>query len=401
MSLMLLLLSLLAAVVLPALAQDDWHVLLFDSSSKSFLRVNADGTQETYTLDLPQEVFVGAREMAFSPDGSQVAFCTIEYGENGNSTTTLHVRNLETGGEIASVDLGSSIGCRTVGNEDSSLLAVALIRYYSADPQADTSQSAWEVLVIDSATGETLHTLNADSPASSALEYRYGESFLPYVFRVSDEEVVFGEVPYGTEFPPDFPTYTWNFGTDTIEPTSISGLVYSDYMPSTGELAWLEADESLPSGDPIGPMSRNNVVNVTDSSGETIMVYHSPDWLLSSVQFFEGGERLMLQLFEPFDADAPDQVFETRWLALDRQGNTTDLFSSESFASLTPAPGGFLAFYTTSQTLPATYQLEYHGEGGVETLLTFESDVYGGWEIAYVTPSTPATDLPPFTAVSP
>jgi hypothetical protein len=339
--------------------------------------------------------------MAFSPDGTRAAFCTIEYGENGNNTTTLYVRDIVAGTDLVTLDLGSSIGCRVTGNEDNSLLAVALIRYYSGDPAADTSRSAWELLVIDAATGETLHTLNADSPAASAIEYRYGESFLPYVFRVSGDEVVFGEVPYGTEFPPDFPTYNWNFQTDTIEPTEISGLVYSDYLPSTGELAWIEANESLPSGEPVGPMPRNNVVNVTDANGETTMVFHSPDWLLSSVQFFDGGERLMLQLFEPFDESAPEQVFETRWLALDRQGNTSDLFSSEAFADLTPAPGGYLAFYTTSQTLPATYQLEYYGEGGIETLLTFESDVYGGWEVAYVTPSTPVEDLPPFTPVNP
>lgn len=398
---LLLTVSLLAAMALPALAQENWFTLLFNSMSKEFVRVNADGTQETYSLSLPEDVFVGARAMAFSPDGSRVAFCTIEYGENGVNTTTLYVRDLAAGADLITRDLGSAIACRVTGNQNYSQLAVAMIRYYTGDPQADTSQSAWEIQMIDVISGDTIRTLNASSPAASVIDYRYGDSFLPYVFRLDAEGVLFGEVPYGTEFPPDFPTYHWQFDSDTLTPSQQPELLFSDYLESTGEMAWIAADASLPAGVPMGPMPSNNVVNVTDANGETRMVYYSPDWLLSSVVFMNGGERLMLQLFEPFDPNSADQTYDTRWIALDRQGSISELFSGATFIELKSAPGGYLAFYTTSQTLPATYQLEYYADGGIETLYTFESDVYGGWEVAYVTPPTFAENLPPFTAVNP
>ena len=115
----------------------------------------------------------------------------------------------------------------------------------------------------------------------------------------------------------------------------------------------------------------------------------------------EGGERLLLQLGESFDPNNPNEMLSTHWLALDRQGIVTELYSTDSFATLEPAPGGYLIFGTTSKTLPATYTLEYNGEGGIETLLTLESDQYGALEIAYVPPSLPAEDLPPFTAITP
>ena len=398
---LLLLLCISILAVMPAQAQDNWFTVLYNSMTKTFLRVSVDGTQETFSLDLPEDAFIGAREMAFSPDGSRVAFCLIDYSENNQNPTTLYVRDLTSGTNIIEKDLGTSIGCRVVGNEDSSQLSVGLIRYYESDPAADTSQSAWELPVIDATTGETLHSLNTDSPAAAALEYPYGESFLPYVLHFSDNEVIFGEVPYGTEFPPDFPTHAWQLEGDTLEPTKGWGFPFSAHLESTGEVAWLAQDPNLPAGQPFGPVPSNNIVNVTDANDETRVVYHSPDWILTGVEFMNGGAQLLLQLSEPLDMSDPNQTPSTRWIALDRQGNKTDLFTSEGFASLSIAPDGYLLFSTTSASLPATYTLEYHGEGGIETLLTLESEQYGAWEVAYVTPQEPAEDLPPFTEINP
>jgi hypothetical protein len=398
---LLLLLCLSALAVFPARAQEDWSALLYNSMTKTFLRVNVDGIQETFPLDLPGDAFISPREMAFSPDGSRVAYCLIEYTENGQNPTTLYVRDLESGTNLVEQDLGISTACRVTGNEDASLLSLGLIRYSSFDPAADTSQPAWEVLVIDAATGETLYTLNANSPAAASLEYPYGESFLPYVLHFSGNQVIFGQVPYGTEFPADFPTYTWQLDEDRLEPAKGWGYPFSAHLESTGEIAWLAQDETLPFGEPFGPVPSNNIVNVTDANDEPRVAFHSPDWILTGVEFMNGGAHLLLQLTEPLDVSDPIQTAETRWISLDRQGNKMDLFSSDGFASLSVAPGGYLVFSTTSASLPATYTLEYHGDGGIETLLTLESDQYGAWEVACVTPEPLVEDLPPFTAINP
>jgi hypothetical protein len=396
-----LLCLLVVLVVIPATAQSDWFVMLFNSMTREFVRVNADGTQETYSVDLPENQYVGARDIAFSPDGSRVAFCVVEYRENNQNITTLHVRELTSGTSLVAQDLGSSIACRVTGNDDFSQLAVALVRYFSGDPQADTSLPGWELLVVDPNTGETQYTLNRDSPLAESVTYTYGETFLPYVLRFNDNEVIFGEVPYGTEFPPDFPVYTWRLDADTLEPIEGWGYPFPMFLESTGEFAALEQDQTLPAGEPMGPVPRSNIVTVTDASGASQVVYHSPDRVLVGVQFIEGGERLMLQLTESFDPNNPNAVPATHWIALDRQGNVEDLLSTDGFATLNAAPEGYLVFSTESNTLPATYVLDYHGDGGVSTLLTLESEQYGAWEIAYVSPATPAEGLPPFTPITP
>jgi hypothetical protein len=396
-----LLCLLVALVAIPATAQNDWFVMLFNSLTREFVRVNADGTQETYALDLPENLYVGARDTAFSSDGSRVAFCVVEYRENNQNVTTLYVRELASGTSIVAQDLGSSIACRVTGNDDFSQLAVALVRHFSGDPQADTSLPGWELLIVDSTTGQTQYTVNPESPLAASITYTYGETFLPYVLRFDESEVIFGEVPYGTEFPPDFPVYAWQLDADTLEQTEGWGYPFPDFLESTGEFASLEQDPTLPAGEPMGPVPISNIVTVTDASGATQVVYHSPDRVLVGVEFIEGGERLMLLLTESFDPNNPNDIPDTYWIALDRQGNVAELFSSDGFATLTAAPDGFLVFSTESDTLPATYTLVYHGEGGVSTLLTLESDQYGAWEIAYVSPSTPTDGLPPFTPIIP
>lgn len=380
-------------------AQDDWFVLLFNSMTKTFMRVHDDGTQETFSLDLPSETYLSAREAAFSPTTDQIAFCVTQYSADNVNSSKLYVRDLEAGTTLVERDMGNTAACRVTGNEDMSLISVGIIR--NPFSENEDQPASWELLILDTETGETLHSLTAETPLGASLEYRYGAMFLPYVLHFQGREVIFGEVPYGTEFPPDFPTYAWNLDTDALEPVKEWGYPFSAHLDSTGETAWLAQDESLPAGEPFGPVPPNNIVNVTDTDEDVKVVYYSPDWILTGVEFMEGGERLLLQLSEPFDPNAPNAPPHTRWITLDRDGNKTELLTSENFTDLTPAPGGYLVFTTASPTLPATYTLDYHGAGGIETLLSLETDLYGAWEVVYVTADEPRTDLPPFTEITP
>jgi hypothetical protein len=397
-----LLAALTALLALPASAQGDWFALLYNNMTREFLRVNADGTEETYSLGLPENLYVNARDMAFSPDGSHVAFCVIEYKENNQNITTLFVRELATESNVLTQDLGSSIGCRVTGNDDLSLLAVALVRYYTGAPQTDPSLFPWELSILDADTGEIVNSLTPESPLAPSLEYAYGETFLPFVLQFARDEVIFGEVPYGSEFPPDFPTYSWQLDANTLEPTAGWGYPFSDTLESTGELASLAQDPTLPAGEPGGPLPRNNIVTVTDASGATEVVCHSPDWILVGVEFIDNGERLAFELLEPFDPNDPNVPSGMRLIALDRPGNVTELISSGGSIVVMGAPDGFVVFVNQSSTLPSMLSLQYGSDGNLNTVWSYDVPQTGSpWELAFVIPPTPAENLPPFKAINP
>ena len=63
----------------PAMAQDNWGVYLFNGNSGELVRVNGDGTQAVSGLGLEQGAYVSSFDMAFTRDGSRLAFCATTY----------------------------------------------------------------------------------------------------------------------------------------------------------------------------------------------------------------------------------------------------------------------------------------------------------------------------------
>jgi hypothetical protein len=109
----------LMLLVGPTLAQGDlWSIYLYNGNTGELVRVFTDGTQQAYTLSLPVNGFISSRDMAFSDDGSRVAYCVISYPTDGGDQpvqpdATLVVRDLASGANLLERDLGNAIGCAT------------------------------------------------------------------------------------------------------------------------------------------------------------------------------------------------------------------------------------------------------------------------------------------------
>src|SRR5690242_14713267 len=159
---------------MPAMAQDTWGVYLFNSNSGELVRLNGDGTQAVSGLGLEQGAYVGSYDMAFTRDGSRLAFCATTYPQTTDATTPVlptarfYLRDMAAQNYLLNLDLGNAVGCRTgraAFNADETQVAVSRINYWPGDPAADTSKPVWQMLVLDIAGGMTVKELNTNSPA--------------------------------------------------------------------------------------------------------------------------------------------------------------------------------------------------------------------------------------------
>ncbi len=115
--------------------------------------------------------------------------------------------------------------------------------------------------------------------------------------------------------------------TANIAAVDVYGAVALDYLTDTGEIAWIELNSDLPAGMPAGPMPQANVVKLGDKTGNPPRtIYYTGDDVIGDVQFIDGGQRLAIQLIPQFDGvNPPTQGVPIKWIALDRQGQVTDL----------------------------------------------------------------------------
>jgi hypothetical protein len=195
----LALLTLLVSTA-PAFAQDtNWFAWLYNGGTREMVRVNPDGSQAAYSLGLDSNTYIGSYDMAFTNDGSRVAFCTVTYSENTpQGTTTLYLRDIVGQTNQLQIDLGPSIGCRTgrnAFNPEGTQLAVGMIRYFPMDetipdaPQMDTSGPAWELRVYDVASGNLVQEINTTTPAASITGELSGGAYLPDVRYFANNQI--------------------------------------------------------------------------------------------------------------------------------------------------------------------------------------------------------------------
>jgi hypothetical protein len=397
--------------LVPVLAQADWSVYLYNGMSKELLRISPDGAQTSHSLGLDENTYVSSYDMAFTNDGTRVAFCAVTYPPSNDPnnpaqpTAHLYLRDIAAGTNQVDVDLGNAIGCRTgheAFNDDGTQLAVSRINYYPGDPAADASVPTWQLLVVDVNGGATVNELNSNSLAVSDFESLAKGGVLPYVQSFSGNQLTFAEVPYGIGGGAEWNAYTWDTSVNALTPVEHWGNFTLDRLSSTGEMVWVTADANLPGGQPFGEMPANNVVQATDVSGEVKTIYHSPDWLVVDANFINGGQGVAIQLLSPIDPNAPDQLPSIKWVTLDRTGQLTDLIESNGNPVVESAPNGYVVLNQTI-TDPATGASSFgltHNANGQSTDLWSASSDTGFWELAWVSPTAPADGLQPFTAVS-
>lgn len=386
---------------------ESWSAYLYNNLTRELVRVSLDGTQQAFDLGLGENVYLGTRDTDFTSDGSTMAYCVSDYAAVNPQApsappTTVFVRNLQTGAVNYQLDVGGSIGCWVSYSQDNSRLALGIVRYYPGDPSADTTQPSWELQVRDAASGNLMAQLSPFSQTAPELGLFNDFALMPDVRSFVGDVIAFAGVPWGTEGIPIEPAFEWNFSANTVTPNDVWWRWAVSSLPETGELVWLDSDSTLPMGDPGGPVPRMNVaMYVPSPAGERTTIYHSPDWILLGTQFINNGEQIALQLLEPFDPNSAQPSSRTRWVAVDRQGNVSELTTNEGYTQIVSAPDGYLHLYATSSMPNTTMNLEYHAGGTSTTLWTGQSENSGAaWSIIWAQPVPATAGLQAFTAAS-
>ncbi|MBE2269574.1 MAG: hypothetical protein IAE80_15160 [Anaerolinea sp.] len=382
-------------------AQDAaWSAYLYNSVTRQILRVDLDGTQTPIDLGLPEGSYLGMNDTDFTPSGDMLAYCVIDYNAaptNMGTPTTLHLYSLTVNAPVAVVDLGASMGCWISYNAEGTMLAVGLVHYYSGDPAADLSQPAWELRVLDAASGETIDTLSPSAQFALDAGLTSDLTLMPDVRFFAGSQIIFAGIMWGTEGAPLEPAFLWDISTDVVQPFDYWW--HPGLSVSGADLAWLDLDPMLPVGDPGGPVPQSNIVRMLGADGSPVTVYHSPDWILLDTEFVNNGRALALQLLEPFDPNAPMGSNAIRWLLLDRQGGTVDLGTYPGFTQVIGAPDGLLLLHADSAQPGTGMTLDYVTATETRVLWQDVSENSGAaWNIIWASPVPRADGLSPFPA---
>lgn len=383
-------------------AGGQWFAYVYEAETKTIMRVYLDGTVEPYDLGVAADAYVSSWDMAFDRlNPAKVAFCVTNYS-TGESIPplTLYIRDLQQATTLAQRDLGKGIGCHVSAfSEDSTLIAVSIANYYPGDPEADTSKPTWQLFLLDANTGDIRYEINATSPLIAETSLTPDFTLLPEVRYFANGQALFIAVPYGIGGAPNFDAFNWRFEENTIAPVDYWGR--SSIAVFGGELMWADQDPSLPFGEPGGPMPANNVLMLADKSGGTKMIYHSPDWLLSDIEYIHDGKQVAIMLYPSFDPNA-QAAGEGKWIALDRSGAVTDLETGiAGYAEVVAAAQGYAIMKTDAST--NTFSLIYHNLDTGETKELWNSGGVGNyWEIAWSVPVYNTGEaLLPWTAWTP
>lgn len=393
---------LMLAFTVPAAAQQSgWSVYLFDSVSQHLLRVFLDGTQQTYDLGIPQGSYIGQRSLDFTSDGNRVAYCVPVNDTNG-ANSTLYIKDIASAEALVTVPLGIGDGCWVTYSADNAQVAVGIVRYYPGAPgDADTTLPPWQLLVFDAASGQQLYEMNAEKLAPAGLDPE-PRLYMPDVRYFSNSQIIFAALPWGTEGFPISPAFFWQLGGDTVQAIDRWWRWGIDSLSATGELVWLEQDESIPVADPGGPTPRMNIVKLAGQTGDERIIYANPEWVLIDTAFIDNGRQLAigeLEAFDPATGDFSNQ--HTRWMALNRDGSVSELASGVGFSQILAAPDGYVLLSASSNNFPATQTLEYRS--GREDTMLWQVQVENGafWQLLWAAPTATADGLAAFPTVTP
>jgi hypothetical protein len=399
-----ILLSLLLAGLSPVAAQDDaavWSIFLFDFEARGLIRVDLDGTVTEYDLGISQDTFLNPQAMAFAEGGQFAVFCYFGLAQLPGEAT-LAVRNLDTGADWITVDMGSVVDCSAgVIDDGGTQVTVATINYFPDDPTTNSGDGGpvWELRVIDVATGDIVATLDATSPAAIEAGMVTMYPILTDVRRFVDGVVTFVEAPYGTGGGALLNSYMWDIEAGTVTRTEGWGFPSATYLDATGELAWIDTDFELSAAEPASLMPAFNVVRVQAPGGEPQIVFHSANDNPVDVVFLDGGARLAVLLQPGFEPEAdPAALLLDRWVTVDRGGTVSDLLDEFVFGELVDAPGGPVALETRFEAETITTTLTQYGVGEPRTIWQSER---GGWDFVWVTPVVSDAPLGPFTPITP
>ncbi|MCI0711938.1 MAG: hypothetical protein L0154_17410 [Chloroflexi bacterium] len=278
-------------------AAGQWRAYLYNMSSQEIVRVNEDGDETRVNVPLVEGEFTEGMAVG-QPGVDRAAFCSVRTTDD-SSTAFLNVLDLNTGTQIQRHEMGSMSFCRVAPNAISpsgDRVAVALV---DVAGQGDFS---WRLSVIDVDSGATVNAMSSTDPQFTALGTETDRfSIMPDVRLFEHDRLIFAVIPWQTEGMSTTDAFDWDLTNNTLVRVPQWGSLMLDYLPSTGELAWADLDDSRPAGQPGGPIPVNNVVRVMGANNEVRTVYYSGDWLVVGVEFIDGGQALAALLIESAD----------------------------------------------------------------------------------------------------
>ncbi len=382
--------------VMPALAQsgDDWSAYVYSQAQQTLVRVMLDGTQTAYPLDLGESVALQGRHMAFWPDGDRVAFCAVTYGETTSATLT--IRDLPGGEDLVSLPFESASDCRVTQaglSDDQTRLAVALFNYFPADTEADTSQPPWQIVIVDTATGDILDTLDGGDPHVVEAGIAPERATIAEAFAFSSDVLTFYAIPYAVGSSSFYPTYRWDLSDDTLALADEQAEYSVSVLADADERLYAAQDTSLPFGIPNGPVPPNNVVLASRGDETPYTIYYTPDWVVVDTDYIDNGQRVAVTLYPP--ADMPQMsafLVSLRAVAVDREGGVEELVTTDGTMQLAGAPGGYVALLGSIDPT-GDHRLMYASAGQMRPLWQASGE---SWELAWAAPTITPDTLPPF-----
>lgn len=406
-----LVLAALLLALLPGTAAQEglWKAYLFNANSGELLQVNADGSQASYNLgiDNADGSYTGGGDLAISPDGLRVAYCRMIYSPDPQTPASaeLIVHDLVTGQDTLRQPVQALQACRTGSDSfsaDGTQVTVAIVNGFSNDPSLPAGTPLWAYQVVDVNSGSLVASLTPDAPALAGLSW-ITDAVMLLTERFDGDGIIFKVARWASEGTFD-DAYRWTPVDSSLVAVPYWNALGVDYLATTGEFAVSVFDPARPVGEPLGPIPLYNIAQVVTPTETRTVLAGGVEWLLLDQVFVNDGRALAMLLLSTFDPNDPNALSRTRWVLLERDGQVQDLFISELYSDLRAIPGGYLLF--TQDVLPAAgtgatgYSLRLGAGEAMQTLWQSPPAAdYQSWELIWTTPYTPASDLPPFTAI--
>ncbi len=394
---------------LPVVAQDDsdWSLYLFDNANQSLIEVDIDGNVTPLPLTFPQETFIGAFDLRFSPDGALVAYCERNYSASAGAglvPSTLVVRDVTTGDTRFQQDIGLTQLCQVEAfNTDGNRIAVALDFSPPDTPGRQAGAPAWALRVFDANAGDVVAEITAQS---SLMDDSTRDGMVTPVVQAFDQELLaFALFPF---FDPDMGRgYDWSLSDGTITSNALATELAYVQLPLTGEIAYLTFDDNFDAPSRVsGMIPPINSLMVALPDEAPYMAVFSPEWQMDDLVFVNGGADLAVRELGGLDPNS--NLMLTRWRVLGRDGaGISEVISpSSNITQVVDAPDGYAVLTAESDTL----EFSMEGTATVVTDLKIwrgsipydlweeiSEDISVGWEIVWSAPVAPPAELPPFS----
>lgn len=390
----------LLLIALPASAQDSptWSIYLYDNISYELIRVDAIGSLDVFSMGVGENSYVGLNQMAISNDGTLLAYCK-ETRNNPNDYVgdkTVIVRDIAGETDLLTLDYGAIPGCAvTAFSEDSSQIAVSLVNelLYVAGVE-DTPLPAWQLQLIDVATGTIIDELNADEGLIPPFtDFGEGVPLLAEVRRFEANQLSFVALPFiGIDGPPQVPAYVWNLNNNTVEALPNLGRMNADYLAETGEIAYTSYDEAYEAAAAVGPLPSSNTLNIGLRDGSSQVIYRNQEWVIIGADFINDGQSLAISLLVGWNPDKPEETSTMRYEILNRDGSIEELdMRFDGYNEIVAVEDGAVLTWTinpTAEGYQASYVAYWDGTS-LNTIAEFTPDYTQGFSPPMLVWSTP------------